>query len=105
MPVIMTEINVKELLRTHRIEIDMLDRQIIALLGRRYEIVNEVGKLKAANKVPPVQTDRMKEVLDHVGELAKKNGLSPEFIQELYSKMIDHAHELEFTYQEDGEYE
>ena len=105
MPVIMTEINVKELLRTHRIEIDMLDRQIIALLGRRYEIVNEVGKLKAENKVSPVQTDRMQEVLDHVGELAKKNGLSPEFVQELYSKMIDHAHTLEFTYQEDGEYE
>jgi len=101
----MTEINVKELLRTHRIEIDMLDRQIIALLGRRFEIVNEVGKLKAEHNVSPVQTDRMKEVLDHVGELAKKNGLSPEFVQELYSKMIDHAHVLEFTYQEDGEYE
>ena len=105
MPVIMTEINVKELLRTHRIEIDILDRQIIALLGRRFEIVDQVGKLKAEHHVSPVQTDRVQEVLDQVGDLAKKNDLSPEFVQELYSKMIDHAHKLEFTYQEEGEYE
>ena len=105
MRVSMTEINAKDVLKPFRDEIDMLDREIISLLGRRFEIVDQVGKTKAKHKLSQIQPERMQEVLDIVGNLATQNNLAPEFVQNIYKMMIEHAHSLEFAYQEEGEYE
>ncbi|MCB9964217.1 MAG: chorismate mutase [Rhodospirillales bacterium] len=85
------------MLTPHRAEIDRLDREIIALLGKRFDVVHAVGELKAKHGISPVQSKRMQIVLDRVAALAQDHHLDPVFVQNLYRLMIDHAHSLEFS--------
>lgn len=92
----MSEINAEEILKPFRDEIDRLDREIVSLLGQRFQVIHDVGVTKAKHKLSPVQPKRMDEVLDRVAALARENNLDPEFVRNLYCMMIDHAHTLEF---------
>jgi monofunctional chorismate mutase len=82
-------------LEQYRAEIDALDDEIIALLGKRFEIVKNVGHLKTAQNLEIIQHKRVREVLDRARELGVKNDLDPDFMSALYTLMIDHAHDLE----------
>lgn len=92
----MGEINAEEILKPFRDEIDRLDHDIVELIGKRFQVVHDVGVTKAKHKLSPVQPARMDAVLDRVGALATQNNLDPAFIRNLYCMMIDHAHSLEF---------
>jgi chorismate mutase-like protein len=82
-------------LQTYRQEIDALDDELIALLGRRYEIVRNVGHHKAQQDIHVVQSDRVVEVRTRAKQLARKHNLDPDFVVRLYDEMIDHAHTVE----------
>lgn len=84
-----------EELKEYRKQIDALDNEIVALLGKRFEIVRAVGRMKARENIPVVQSARVDEVKDRVAALALKHDLEPDFIRNLYQAMIDHAHNLE----------
>lgn len=92
----MNEINAEEILKPFRIEIDRLDKQIVKLIGERFEVVKQVGETKAQYNLSPVQPKRMDEVLNRVSKLAEEHNLDPAFVRGLYEAMIDHAHSLEF---------
>lgn len=79
----------------YRKEIDTLDDQIINLLARRFEIVRAVGRLKARNNIPVVQSARVVEVINRAAALAARQNLDPDLVRHLYQIMIDHAHTLE----------
>lgn len=70
-----------------RQEIDRIDEQIIDLIGERFLYVKEIAKYKS-NAVDVKAQERYDEVFRVRKEWAKKNGLSPEVIEEIYKTLI-----------------
>lgn len=85
-----------DILSSLRAQIDDIDRNIVALLGKRYKVVHEVGQVKSEHGLSPVQPGRIDKVLARVAQLAEEQDLDPEFVKNLYRTMIDHAHSLEY---------
>lgn len=82
-------------LSQYRKRIDEIDNLLIDLFSERFEIVRSVGKLKAENNIEIVQSKRVDEVIARVTEMAEKKNIPPEFICDLYTRMIDLAHIIE----------
>lgn len=84
-----------EWMTPYRSRIDELDDKIIKLLAERADIIREVGHAKAKRGASPVVPHRVIEVYERNAKHAQEIGLDPDFIRELYSKIIDYAHILE----------
>ncbi|WP_205752331.1 chorismate mutase [Cryptosporangium phraense] len=70
-----------------RAEIDRLDREIVALIGRREELVRRAGRLKAdadAVRAP----DRVEQVIGKVRALAGESGADADVVEATYRAMI-----------------
>ena len=78
-----------------RTEIDILDRELIALMGRRFEIIRAVADHKKQAGLPPVLQDRVEQVKDKVANLGVEYNLDAEFMRSLYTVIIDYAHVVE----------
>lgn len=87
-----------EVLKEHRAQIDKIDDEIMTLLGKRYDIVAQVAKIKHDNGIPATLPDRIEEVKARNAKHGEKYGLDPKFVRELFSLMIDHAISFENRY-------
>ena len=67
--------------------IDALDREIVALIGRRSRYVRAAARFKtsASNVRAP---ERQRAMLEQRRRWAEKEGLSPDVIEELYKGLI-----------------
>lgn len=92
-----------EWLAPYREKIDDIDNQIIDLLGQRFEIVREVGILKTREGLKIEQTGRVDEVKERNAQRAAKYGFPPEVIRQIYTILIDYAHDLEYDIKDKGE--
>lgn len=72
-------------LESNRKKIDSLDKQLIELLAKREVIVKEIGIYKAKNHIPPLQTARFQQVLQKNIEAGKRQGLSQDFVKEVFN--------------------
>ena len=77
-----------------REEIDHLDEEIIALLGKRFLYVKEIVRFKSTRE-EIVATDRYNAVISNRRELALRNNLSPDIIEKMYRLLIAHFIEEE----------
>jgi chorismate mutase len=66
-----------------RSEIDKLDEELIDILARRMNVVQEIGQYKKANKITILQLKRWNQIIDERIEAGIKMGLSREFIEKL----------------------
>jgi chorismate mutase len=66
-----------------RSEIDKLDEELMDILSRRMQVVEEIGSYKKANKITILQLKRWNQVLQERIETGIKLGLSREFIMKL----------------------
>lgn len=82
-----------ELMKPFRDRINSLDDQIVDLLVERYKIIREVGAFKEANKIPTVVEERVKEVINRVGDRAGED--FEDIVCEVYALMIAIAHDVE----------
>lgn len=64
--------------------IDLIDSQIIALLGMRYEYVKEVIKYKEPTEESIQAKERFDNVIATRREMAEKAGLDPDVIENIY---------------------
>lgn len=78
-----------------RKEIDKIDSEIVELLAKRFEIVKQIGVFKKENKIDVIDDRRFQQVLVKVENLAEKNGISKNFIHEIYEKIHDYSCDLE----------
>jgi isochorismate pyruvate lyase len=78
-----------------RSQIDQLDRQIIALLGRRFEYVKEVVNYKS-NSSEIIAQERFNEVISSRRQLAIENNLSPDTIEKVYRILLEYFIEEEY---------
>lgn len=88
---------IKKLLKPYRAEIDRLDAQILALLGKRFAVVRKVAAIKIKHNTPAFLGDRVEQVKQNAAGLAEKYGIDPEFIRTLYTLIIYQSCALEDT--------
>lgn len=81
----------KQKLAELRTGIDMLDDQMIYILGKRMNIVRQIGKIKKDNNVTVLQSTRWKEIMDIVHEKGRMNQLSDEFLDSIFHSIHDES--------------
>ena len=79
-----------------RHEIDLLDDQIVELIGARNSYIKQAAKFK--NTVDEVKApERISEVMSKVRHKALTLGMSPNLLEEIYTIMIDEMVESEIA--------
>lgn len=79
----------------HREIIDILDRQIIELLGQRFEEIANIGKYKEEHNLSVFQRDRWDEVINTRIQHAKRRGISEKFVRSLLMDIHDESIKLQ----------
>lgn len=72
-----------------RVRIDEIDEQLIALLGRRFVITNEVGQIKANGGIAAVDPDREDAQRKEYARLAASYGVGDTLVQAIFRSVID----------------
>ena len=78
------EVEFNNQLNTMRSQIDVIDDQIMDMLGKRMKIVDGIGALKKKNNVAILQVKRWNEVLGRMILEGEQNKLSEEFVLKIY---------------------
>ncbi len=85
-------------LQVLRTKIDVVDNQLIDMLGKRMQIADQIGQLKKANNVAILQTERWNNVLEKMIKLGDEKNLSKEFIMKflkaIHEESILHQHKI-----------
>lgn len=79
-----------------RAQIDVLDNQLIELLGKRMKVADGIGQLKKQKNVAVLQTKRWNEILGKMVLEGEDKGLSEEFVL----KMFKAIHQESINHQE-----
>ena len=82
------EVREVDSLQACRDAIDLIDTEIIHLLGNRAKYVQQVTKFKKGVEDVPAP-ERYRAVLQHRRDLAAQNGLNPDVIEGMYRLLID----------------
>jgi isochorismate pyruvate lyase len=70
-----------------RAGIDALDREIVALIARREQLVRRAGTLKADTAAVRAPA-RVEQVVERVRGVAQEQGASPDVVERTYRAMI-----------------
>lgn len=79
-----------------RAQIDVIDNQLLNTLGKRMNVVDEIGKLKKQKNVAILQTNRWNAILGNMILEGEQRGLGEEFIL----KMFKAIHQESINHQE-----
>lgn len=91
----MADKDIKEIMKPYRARIDEIDAQLIDLLRKRYDVIEEVGVFKTNEGIAPVLQDRVDEVRENAARLAAEKGMDEEFIRDLWAQLIKNCCDLE----------
>ena len=70
-------------LQVLRAEIDQLDEQLWEIIGKRADVVRQVGEWKHQHGEQVVQPERWQQVLQHCQTLARQHELSEAVVHEV----------------------
>lgn len=82
-------------LKRLRTRIDALDRQVLAALARRFEVVREIGELKRAHGLDTYQKGRWQALMAARLALAGELGLDPRFTRAFFTAVHSEALRLQ----------
>lgn len=91
----MTEAEACERLEAMRAELDRIDAELVALLGRRFRMIRDVAEHKRVTGIAVMQPSRVKEVLATRLARACEAGLDPKLVERLWTTIITHACQVE----------
>lgn len=72
-----------------RAQIDLLDRELVALLVQRAGYIDRAIELKPGENLPARIEPRVEEVLANVRATARAAGLDPELATDLWHRLIE----------------
>ena len=72
-----------------RAQIDQIDEQIIKLVASRFEVTEEIGRIKATQNIAAVSPQREQQVFIRLRQIARDNELSEEMVADLFRLIID----------------
>ena len=78
-----------------REEIDQLDEQLWEVIGKRADVVRQIGEWKRQHGEKVVQPERWQEVLQHCQSIADKYGLSETVVQEVMEAIHNESVRIE----------
>ena len=78
-----------------REEIDQLDEQLWEVIGKRADVVRQIGEWKRQHGEQVVQPERWQEVLQHCQSVADKYGLSEMVVQEVMEAIHNESVRIE----------
>lgn len=79
-----TEADYRAALNTLRTQIDVVDHQLIEMLGKRMKIADDIGALKKEKNVAILQSRRWNEILGKMILEGEENNLSEEFVLKVF---------------------
>jgi chorismate mutase len=79
-----TEADYRAALNTLRTQIDVIDHQLIEMLGKRMKVADEIGALKKEKNVAILQSRRWNEILGKMILEGEENNLSEEFVLKVF---------------------
>ena len=91
-----TDAGYRESLDNLRAQINVVDDQLIELLGRRMKVADKIGELKKEKNVAVLQSRRWNEILGNIILEGESRGLSEEFVL----KMFKAIHQESINHQE-----
>lgn len=74
-----------EILEIFRTQIDSLDIEIVDLLARRFQIVEQIGELKKQDNISALQTARWNQLLENIKIQADYRWVSIELIENIWN--------------------
>lgn len=74
-----------------RKKIDVLDAELLQVIGARLKVVAEVGKIKKELGIPPLDSVRWNQVLEKAMTQASALGLRRDFIKKILDTIHDEA--------------
>ncbi len=93
-----TEADYRNALNTLRTQIDVVDHQLIEMLGKRMKIADGIGELKKDKNVAVLQTRRWNEILGKMILEGQDNDLSEEFVlrvfKAIHQESINHQEKI-----------
>lgn len=85
-------------INTLRTQIDVIDHQLIEMLGKRMGVADEIGELKKEHNVAVLQTKRWNEILGKMILQGEEKNLSEEFIlrvfKAIHQESINHQEKI-----------
>lgn len=81
-------------LNSARIEINNIDKEIVHLLEKRFNVVMEIGKYKKKNNIPVYDEEREKIVIKNCLNYLENKNYS-ESIEDIYLQIMNSSKELE----------
>lgn len=82
-------------LESYREEINEIDRELVALVGRRLGICRAVADYKREHDIPMMQRGRVADVKKRAADLGEEHDLDRDFTTALYTLIIDEACRIE----------
>jgi len=79
-----TEAEYRNSLNTLRTQIDVVDHQLIEMLGKRMKVADSIGTLKKSKNVAILQTKRWNEILGKMILEGESQNLSEEFVLKIF---------------------
>lgn len=71
-----------------RAEIDAIDREMVALLARRFDVVQRVIEVKRAEGLAALLPERVEDVVEKVKDEAQAQGVPPDLAETLWRDLI-----------------
>lgn len=84
-----------ELLKIYRDQIDTLDKELIYLFFRRFEIVKQIWLIKKQDWIKPLDNNRWQTLLNENLEVSREYWLSDEFIIDIWNRIHTESLNLE----------
>jgi chorismate mutase len=72
-----------------RADIDVIDSQIIDLLGQRFELTKKVGVYKADHALPAGDVQREQDQFSNYKKLAELQGVSEVLVSDIFKSIIE----------------
>lgn len=88
--------DIKRDLDAIRTSIDASDNGIIALLGKRRELVIRLARIKRVLDVPIYDRKREQALVDRVKKLGRKKKLNDEFVEVLFRLIMMNSKETQY---------
>lgn len=76
-----------DFLNVKRVQIDEIDTKLVALLLKRFEITDEIGRYKLKNELPILNKSRERELLESI-KAQLRNKIDTESIIEIYKEIL-----------------
>lgn len=85
----------KELMWIYREQINTLDKELIYLLFRRFEIVKQIWIIKKQDWIVPLDNDRWNKLLNENLEVSREFWLNDNLIIDIWNRIHSESLEIE----------